>query len=63
MWTGSSGLHARTNSQGVPGIELTWIYSPRPGFARIFRNQLIGGLLLLIVIWMVILYRMLFSAA
>ena len=27
------------------------------------RNQLIGGLLLLIVIWMVILYRVLFSAA
>ena len=27
------------------------------------RNQLIGGLILLIVIWMVILYRMLFSAA
>jgi len=27
------------------------------------RNQLIGGLILLIVIWMVIAYRMLFSAA
>jgi len=27
------------------------------------RNQLIGGLILVIVIWMVILYRMLFSAA
>jgi len=27
------------------------------------RNQLIGGLILLMVIWMVILYRMLFSAA
>ena len=27
------------------------------------RNQLIGGLILLVVIWMVILYRMLFSAA
>ena len=27
------------------------------------RNQLIGALILLIVIWMVILYRMLFSAA
>jgi hypothetical protein len=27
------------------------------------RNQLIGGLILLIVIWIVILYRMLFSAA
>jgi hypothetical protein len=27
------------------------------------RNQLIGGLILLVVIWMVILYRVLFSAA
>ena len=27
------------------------------------RNQLIGGLILLMVIWMVILYRMLFSGA
>lgn len=27
------------------------------------RNQLIGGLILLAVIWMVILYRMVFSGA
>ena len=27
------------------------------------RNQLIGGFILLIVIWMLILYRVLFSAA
>ncbi len=27
------------------------------------RNQLIGGLILLVLIWMVIFYRMLFSAA
>jgi hypothetical protein len=30
---------------------------------RFSRNQLIGGLILLMVLWMVILYRMLFSGA
>jgi uncharacterized membrane protein YhdT len=40
------------NNSGLPGFPL-----------RFSRNQVIGGLLLLVVIWAVILFRMIFSRA